>query len=50
LFAFANGIAIDPQGFIYVSDYGFFEVQKFGYVPTPATPSSWGRLKAAYRK
>lgn len=50
LFAFADGIAIDSQGSIYVSDYGYFEVQKFGYVPTPATPFSWGRLKAAYRK
>ena len=43
------GVATDAAGDIYVTDNVNCRVQKFGSLPTPATPATWGRLKATYR-
>jgi sugar lactone lactonase YvrE len=44
-----RGVAVDDAGNVYVVDSVNQRVQKFGYIPTPAKPTSWGRLKAIYR-
>jgi DNA-binding beta-propeller fold protein YncE len=45
----ARSIAVSPDGTIYVLESGTNRVQAFGYPPTPAQGSTWGRVKAAYR-
>ena len=42
-------LTTDTLGNVYVADYGNHRVQKFGPGPTPATTTTWGRLKALYR-
>lgn len=44
------GIATDIDGNVYVLEAGNSRVQKFGDAPTPVLPTTWGRLKAAYRE
>ena len=44
------GVAIGSDGSIYVADAFNDRVQKFAPSATPAIPSSWGKLKAQYRK
>jgi len=43
------GIAIGADGGIYVADHMNARIDKFGALPTPATHSSWGKLKKHYR-
>jgi tripartite motif-containing protein 71 len=44
-----RGIAVAPDGTVYVSDTWNCRIQVFGPVPTPTTPTSWGRIKTLYR-
>jgi DNA-binding beta-propeller fold protein YncE len=44
-----RGIATDAEGNVYVADPAHNRVQKFGYLPTPTHPTSWGRLKRLFR-
>jgi DNA-binding beta-propeller fold protein YncE len=48
-FFFPYSVATDAAGNVYVAEVGNNRVQKFGPPPTPARPSSWGRIKALYR-
>jgi sugar lactone lactonase YvrE len=46
----ADGVAVDALGNIYFSDRLYHTVQKFVPAPpTPANPTSWGRVKGLYR-
>ena len=42
-------IATDAQGRIYVADAWNGRIQVFDSGPTPARPTTWGRLKTIYR-
>jgi hypothetical protein len=42
------GIAVAPDGRIFVGDTWNGRVQIFGSLPTPAKTTSWGRLKRLY--
>lgn len=44
-----QGVAVDEQGYVYVADTNAERIQKFGGLTTPATKTSWGRLKSLYR-
>jgi len=44
-----TGIALGPDGQIYVAEWGNDRIQLFADRPVPATPTTWGRLKAGYR-
>jgi DNA-binding beta-propeller fold protein YncE len=43
------GIAIDPEGNLFVLDGALDRVTKFSAVTVPARPVTWGRLKGNYR-
>ncbi len=45
----ATGIAVGPDGSIYVVDRWNNRVQKFAFAPVPSKPTTWGRLKSLYR-
>ena len=45
----ATGIAVAPDGSIYVVDRMNHRVQKFAFAPVPTLPTTWGRLKSLYR-
>ena len=45
-----RGVAVAAEGNVYIADGGQARIQKFGNIATPATTSTWGRLKAAYRE
>jgi DNA-binding beta-propeller fold protein YncE len=42
------GVAVGPDGAIYVADRNLDRVQKFAYT-TAVEPMSWGKIKAGYR-
>jgi DNA-binding beta-propeller fold protein YncE len=42
-----KGIAVDPQGYIYVADTANHRIQKFGPTVNVAS-TSWGRIKALF--
>jgi DNA-binding beta-propeller fold protein YncE len=44
-----EGVAVDRSGNVFVADMFNNRIQKFGYVPTPAKRTTWGRLKSLYR-
>lgn len=44
------GIAVAADGTIYVSDTWNGRVQVFGSIATSAKPTSWGQIKARYRR
>jgi tripartite motif-containing protein 71 len=44
-----RGLAVDANGLVYVADTWNNRIQVFGSVPTPATTTTWGRIKALYR-
>ena len=44
-----EGVAVDRNGNVFVADMFNNRIQKFGFVPTPATRMTWGRLKSLYR-
>ena len=46
---FPRGIAIGPDGSIFVTDYWNCRVLKFGYAPTPVQGVTWGSVKSRYR-
>jgi len=43
------GITVALDGTILVTDQSNHRIQRFGYAPTPALATSWGRLKHGYR-
>jgi hypothetical protein len=43
LFDRAEDVAIDRDGYFYITDPGNDRIQKFGPAPTPARPATWGR-------
>jgi DNA-binding beta-propeller fold protein YncE len=45
-----QGIAVDAAGRIYVADSFNNRVQLFAPLPTRTMATSWGRLKAHYRR
>ena len=44
-----DDVATDASDNVYVADTFNYRIQKFGTLPTPAKPTTWGRLKARYR-
>jgi hypothetical protein len=48
-FRVAYFVAVDAAGNIYASDPGNSRIEKFGFLPTPTKPMSWGGLKRLYR-
>jgi DNA-binding beta-propeller fold protein YncE len=44
-FQLPTGVAVDSSGNVYVADNGNHRIQKFGPVPQPTQPTTWGRLK-----
>jgi DNA-binding beta-propeller fold protein YncE len=48
-FSTPRGVATDVDGNVYVADQGNHRIQKFGPDVTPATVTSWGRIKNLYR-
>ena len=48
-FRFPNDVAVDDAGNSYVADTDNHRVQKFAPDPTPAVPTTLGRVKAAFR-
>ena len=48
-FSTPRGVATDAAGNVYVADQGNHRIQKFGDGTTPATTTSWGRIKSLYR-
>jgi DNA-binding beta-propeller fold protein YncE len=48
-FAYPIGVAVDSGGLVYVVDFYNNRIQVFGSLPTAATSTSWGRIKALYR-
>ncbi len=49
LFDRAEDVAIDANGYFYVTDPGNDRIQKFGPEVVPTRPTTWGGLKAIYR-
>jgi DNA-binding beta-propeller fold protein YncE len=45
-----QGVVIDSMSNVFVVDTLNHRVQKFGFAPTPTQTTSWGRLKAIYKK
>ena len=45
-----RGVAVGADGTVFAMDRYLGAVFKYGYLPTPATPASWGRIKALYRQ
>jgi hypothetical protein len=43
------GVAVDAAGNVYVTDPYTSRIEKFGFLPTPTKPMSWGHLKQHYR-
>jgi DNA-binding beta-propeller fold protein YncE len=48
-FRFPNDVAVDAAGNSYVADTDNHRVQKFAPDPSPAVPTTLGRVKAAFR-
>ena len=44
-----SGIAVAPDGTIYVSEVSNNRVSRFAWAPTASVPSSWGRIKTLFR-
>jgi tripartite motif-containing protein 71 len=48
-FRYVNGVGLDANGNVFVTDAENYRVQKFGTPATPARPTTWGRIKATFR-
>jgi DNA-binding beta-propeller fold protein YncE len=46
---YVTGVAFDNGGNMYVSDPNNSRIEKFGFLPTPTKPMTWGHLKQLYR-